>query len=648
MATILGASLAFALPQEQPSADSSRSQRTDTTKIDQTIARFMPAIGSLNHRIDTTDALHSNQSKITDAKYLGDLMWKVPGFFVRDLGEVGQPGELHATGIDGRGISLQLDGRPLRDPITGVYGLYEIPLEYVEQVEIVSGANSLYYGSNAPGAVANIVTHQYDNVRPMTKIRYLQGPFEYILSDGIFAQNFARGSNAMVGFQRHVTDGRFANTKYDAWNLRSRIRFNYSDRLNIWISDFYNRSKRGFNGGIDVGKSPSLYDEVTAITRSQNAGETISRRDVTLGATARLLADSSAISQALLYYSTVEREYREGANLPGSPAFTNLNAASSWGLKLSHGFPIPSGRIETGLDFERRRVEQSRTVGERSESYAALRGKAELHFGDLITTEFSTRGERLRDENSFSFGLRFSRKFDEGFGAFAEYSRSYRLPTILEMYGADSMLTRTSPVGGELHTLRGLGIQMEVGSTLDWSIVLSDRTIADPIVFTSVASPGVFPHVQISTLSKISVTTLSTRFILRAWDFELNGVLTYTDYREGQSSVLVLPRFWSHGELSYRASLIDRVLDGKLALRVKMASNQRGLQFVPPLSLFARQTEMTLGSFSTIDLYTVVKLGNAHLTLVWENPMNVDYTLTAFYPMPGRNIKLGVNWVFVD
>ena len=647
-ATILASSVVFAIQQEQPSPDSSRSTRLDTTKIGQSIVRFIPAVGSLFHRIDTTDALHSRQIIMTDAKYLGDLLWNVPGLYVRDLGEVGQPGELQATGVDGHGISLQLDGRPLRDPITGMYSLYEIPLEYIEQVEMISGANSLYYGSNAPGAVANIVTHQYDNVRPMTKIRYLQGPFEHILSDGIFAQNFARGLNVMVGFQRHVTDGRFANTKYDAWNLRSRVRFNFSDRLNIWMSDFYNRSKRGFNGGIDIGRSPSLYDEITAVVRSENAGETVSRRDITLGATARVLADSSLISQALLYYSTVEREFREGSNLLGSPVFADLNVASSWGIKLSQGFPIPLGRIESGLDFERRRVEQSRTVGQRSESYLALRGKAELHFGDLITTELSTRGERLRNENSFSLGLRFGRRFGEGFRVFADYARSYRLPTIMEMYWADSTLTRSSPVGRELHTLRGIGLQMEVGSTLDWSIVLSDRTISDAIVFTSVPPPGAFSHVQISTLSDISVTTLSTKFILRAWDFELNSVLNYTDYKEGQNSVLVLPRFWLQGELSYRTLLLNGVLDGKLALRVKMASKQRGLRFVPPLSLFARQTDMQLSSFSTIDLFTVIKLGNAYLTLVWENPVNVNYTLAAFYPMPSRNIKLGVNWVFVD
>ncbi|MBI3579776.1 MAG: TonB-dependent receptor plug domain-containing protein, partial [Ignavibacteriales bacterium] len=204
-------------------------------------------------------------------------MWTIPGFFLRELGEPGQPQHMTFEGIDSRGISVQIDGRPLHDPVTGTYNLYDIPLEYAEKLEFVDGTLSPFYGSNASAATLNFVTHQYNNNRPLTKIKYLQGPSEHILSDGIFAQNVARGFNFMFGFQRLVTDGRFQNSKYDSWNLRSRLRYNYSKRLNFWLSDFYNKSTTGFNGGIDVQKSPSIFDEVTALVRTREAAQTVSR-----------------------------------------------------------------------------------------------------------------------------------------------------------------------------------------------------------------------------------------------------------------------------------------------------------------------------------------------------------------------------------
>ena len=647
-AIALAASIALPAPQERLLVDSTRMSRPDTIKVDQTTVRFIPAIGSLKQLIDTTDALNSRQFIWTDEKYVADLLWRLPGLFVRELGEIGQPGQLNAFGMDERGISVQLDGRPLRDPISGTYNLYDIPLEYIEQLELISGAHSSYFGSNAPGATINVVTHQYNNVRPMTKIRYLQGPFEHILSDGIFAQNVARGLNVMVGFQRHVTEGRFPNTKYDSWNVRSRLRFNYSDRLNVWLSDFYKRSKAGFNGGIDTKKSPSIYDEVTAIVKSRNASQIIASRDVTLGATARLLSDSTMTTQAILYYSTIEREYQEGGGLFGPPGLTDLHISSYWGLKLQQQSPLPLGRLEIGTDFERRFVEQSRTVGERSENYFAMRGRAELRFGDLIATELSARAERLRNESSISIGVRFSRQFNNWLSLFADYSRSYRLPTPLELYWTDSTVTRSGSVARELHTFRGLGIRLQLGTTLDWSLSAFDRAISDAILFTPVTSSDVFPRVKITSTPEISVAGVASNISVRAWNFELSNALTYTNYKEGDVARLVFPKFSAHAELAYRNVFLNGALDAKLALRVKLASRQNGLQFVPPLLVYAAQEDTQLGAFSTLDLYAIIKLSDAYLTLVWENPLDVNYTLTPVYPMPGRNIKLGVNWVFTD
>jgi outer membrane cobalamin receptor len=634
--------------QEIASLDSLRATPADTVRERMAVRSFLPAIGSLRKQLDSIDALNSSQFLWTDAKYPGDLLWRAAGIFVRELGEIGQPGQLNAFGIDGRGISLQLDGRPLNDPLTGTYNLYDIPLEYVEQIEVLTTPRSLFYGSNAPAATVNFVTHQYDNVKPMTKIRYLQGPFNHILSDGIFTQDVARGVNVMFGFQRQVSDGRFPNSAYDSWNIRSRVRYNYSTRLNVWLSDFYNRSTTGFNGGIDMNQSPSIYDEVTAVVKSQASGQTISRRDVTLGAVARLLPDSSETSHLTGYYTTIERDYREGDDPLSPPMLTDNHHSSFWGLKLRQILAVPLGQVQLGSEIERRVVNQSRTVGPRAENYWAVTGGANLQFGDLISTDLDARMERLRGEKSLSLGVEFSRKLESYMGFSLGYSHTYRLPTLQELYWTDSTVVRSGTIGRERHGLFELGLWVRAGKTFDWSVSLFDREISDAIIFRSISRSSAFPGVQIISTPKVSLTGITSRLTARAWNFELLSSLTYNSEKEQDTVRLPVPKLMLESEFSYRDTFFGGHLDAKLAARWRFMTRQDGLYFVPAMLAYASQNDVRVGMFSSLDLYGVAKIGDAYLTLIWENPLDVGYFETPIYPMPARNIKLGVNWVFTD
>ena len=71
--------------------------------------RFLPRIGNINQHSDSTDVLHSSQFVQTDSRELSDLIWKIPGFLMRDLGEFGLPGQLNAMGMDGQTITVLLD-----------------------------------------------------------------------------------------------------------------------------------------------------------------------------------------------------------------------------------------------------------------------------------------------------------------------------------------------------------------------------------------------------------------------------------------------------------------------------------------------------------------------------------------------------------
>ncbi len=570
---------------------------------------------------------------------------------MRELGEPGQPAQLNGTGIDGRAISLQIDGRPLNDPINGSYNLYDVPIEYVDEIEAFQGSNALFYGNSAAGGTINFVTHQYNNTRPLTKLRFLQGPFEHTLTDGIYAQNISRSLNAMLGYQRHVTDGRFPNAQYDSWNVRARLRYNFSEGLNVWASDFYTKSTIGLNGGIDPDQSPSPYDEVTAIVRDLTTYQILSRHDLTAGLVSRFLPDSTLLSKALLYYSSIEREYTTGGD-------RYMQNSSFWGAKLDQRFGISDAAIDFGASYERRIIGQSHFLEARTENYTTATAKATIHPVAWITGEFTTRFERLRNDNSLSWGGKLHCDINEWLTIWGDYSRTYRLPTIQELFWTDTTITRARPLTREAHTLTEIGIDLKAGA-VNLAISAFRRRVEDAIEFIQIGQLNEPASILITSIPTVDVAGSAIDIRLPVWRIELAGNLTYTDYRQEGNAFQILPRFASLSELSYRDQFVDGKLDLKAAIRLKAVSHHLGLQFVPQLQTYAQyypqftttQSQPTapqMPGFSSLDFYIAAKIGDATVTVVWENPLNVNAMAVPLYPLMSRNIKLGVNWVFTD
>ena len=113
-------------------------------------------------------------------------------------------------------------------------------------------------------------------------MRFVQGPDEQTLTDGMFTQNITRRLNLTFGFQSLVTDGRYTNTGLQSWNARVRLRYNLFENFNILLSDFYTKTYTHVNGGVDLAKSMDIFEPVQAAVFDGNSMETISRHDLTL------------------------------------------------------------------------------------------------------------------------------------------------------------------------------------------------------------------------------------------------------------------------------------------------------------------------------------------------------------------------------
>ncbi len=66
--------------------------------------------------------------------------------------------QLRMNGLGGAYSQILINSRSVFSPLTGLYGLEQMPTEMVERIEVVRGGASALYGSSAIGGTVNIIT----------------------------------------------------------------------------------------------------------------------------------------------------------------------------------------------------------------------------------------------------------------------------------------------------------------------------------------------------------------------------------------------------------------------------------------------------------------------------------------------------------
>ncbi len=66
--------------------------------------------------------------------------------------------QLRMNGLGGGYSQILINGRPIFSPLTGLYGLEQVPANMIERVEVVRGGGSALYGSSAIGGTVNVIT----------------------------------------------------------------------------------------------------------------------------------------------------------------------------------------------------------------------------------------------------------------------------------------------------------------------------------------------------------------------------------------------------------------------------------------------------------------------------------------------------------
>ncbi|MBK9542267.1 MAG: putative porin [Bacteroidetes bacterium] len=153
---------------------------------------------------------------------------------------------------------------------------------------------------------------------------------------------------------------------------------------------------------------------------------------------------------------------------------------------------------------------------------------------------------------------------------------------------------------------------------------------------------------QASSAIQVTQFALTKNFVLRSFHFDnLIYFQSTTD-----AARLPLPDLASTNALYYQGFLFKKAMLAQLGFDMHYNSSYYADAFMPATGSFYLQKIKKTGGYPVINFFFNMKIKTARLFIKFENLGNGlisdSYTYTPQYPQPGRVIKFGVDWRFLD
>ena len=214
----------------------------------------------------STEVIHADEINNIGAENVGEVLEERAGIIVTQDGVRGGLLSAQLQGLEDNHTLVLIDGAPVIGRIAGALDLSRVSVQNIERIEIIKGAASALYGSEAVGGVINIITKN-----PEQKFDYAAN-----LNMGSFnARNIkletstARETTSLnLSLENHKADGYdldpgTANTTADDFNNYSvfgKVRHQMAEDLSLQASgEYFTQRQEGFDGGDRITDTRNWY-----------------------------------------------------------------------------------------------------------------------------------------------------------------------------------------------------------------------------------------------------------------------------------------------------------------------------------------------------------------------------------------------------
>lgn len=361
-----------------------------------------------------------------------DLMLAVSPSFDFSPGVMGPFMQLNGLGNDY--ILVMIDGKRTYGDIGGQSDLNRINPDNIEQIEVVKGASSALYGSEAIAGVINIITKKANNKVNVVNNSRVGSYGEWIQHNGLNL-NLGRLSST-TSFDRKTTDG-WQLSKYELddgdlveteamaqnqstdYTFNQKLLYNLTQQLSMYVQG--SKYEREVERPLSVGDYGYCYDDLSF---SAGAG-------YLLGKDNKLMLDWN--SDNFNYFYKYNQE--SGDLVAGDKAKQTEQLRQS--LNLKGVFKLTKNhQLSAGGEYVNEELEsEGRLAGTSADAYTlAFYAQDEMKFFENLSLVAGARYVNHKE-----FGNAFTPKLSamyklKGFNFRGTYARGFKAPTLKELY----------------------------------------------------------------------------------------------------------------------------------------------------------------------------------------------------------------------
>ena len=215
----------------------------DIEEIIVTATRTETPVSQLPDSVSIVSRAQIDQQKATT---IFEALRSVPGLNIQKSGSIGRQTEMTIRGSSTSQVLVMIDGVQVNSPTTGTFNFANLTTDNIEKIEVVRGAQSTLYGSDAMGGVINIVTKKGKG-KPKFGIRSEFGTPERTYNESISSSGSIKKFNYSVDLARIDSDGRGADDDYDKTNISSKFGYEINERIDFETAMRYNDSMVGID-----------------------------------------------------------------------------------------------------------------------------------------------------------------------------------------------------------------------------------------------------------------------------------------------------------------------------------------------------------------------------------------------------------------
>lgn len=250
---------------------------------------LLPMSSSLTGRNITV--IKGDQFSRLPVNSIDELLRYIPGVEVQMRGPMGAQSDIVLRGGTFQQVLVILDGIRLNDPNTGHFNSY-IPIapSEIDRIEVLKGAASAIYGSEAVGGVIQIISKTYAAKRGTKNKRFsAQGTVgEYGLLNGQIGGAFSNGNtNVAAGIITNNADGqrlRGADGYFNNTTASLSVNHFVNEKWNIAFRSSYDNRDFAAQNFYTTFTSDTATEKVTSMWHHFHVGYSASRHSFTFDA----------------------------------------------------------------------------------------------------------------------------------------------------------------------------------------------------------------------------------------------------------------------------------------------------------------------------------------------------------------------------